>query len=191
MWKKEHIRTILLLIAVAIVALVVNATRTPILQAAAQQGRISKVKAWDLSGIRLVDNWRPRTIGSQYGSDPSRSPAMTAQRIDIMTAKKFFDDGQCIFIDARPPASFEQGHIKGSLNWNCDDFDTCLKKFGMTIPKNACVVAYCNGGPCDASPHLAMALLAEGWQDVYLFEGGLEEWKAYQLPLETGTGSQK
>jgi rhodanese-related sulfurtransferase len=103
-----------------------------------------------------------------------------------LTAKDFLDKGECIFLDARTPDVYAEDHIRGARNWPADSFDTYLTTVGEEVPKEGCVVAYCIGGTCDESYHLVMSLLAEGYKEVYLYEGGIEGWKLADLPVETG-----
>jgi rhodanese-related sulfurtransferase len=202
-WKSEILRTALLAFAVIILALIVNVLRTPFLQQAAQDAKITRAKAFDLSGLPVVDNWahagwrymnnqpQPSDLrGTEPGPRPGSAPQVWVLD-DILKAKQFHDEGQCIFLDARAPDVYAEGHIPGAINWPSDSFDSYLQKLGDTIPKDQCVVAYCIGGSCDESNHLAQSLLLEGWQEVYLFTGGINEWKASGFPVEAGSGPEK
>jgi rhodanese-related sulfurtransferase len=51
------------------------------------------------------------------------------------------------------------------------------------IPKDAAVVVYCSGPACPQSRAAGDKLVALGFTDVRVFEGGLEAWKAAGRPV--------
>jgi 3-mercaptopyruvate sulfurtransferase SseA len=63
-----------------------------------------------------------------------------APRISLADAKKAFDEGTAIFIDTHPKATYDLGHIPGSLNITMQDFEA---KFD-SIPKGKKIIAYCS-----------------------------------------------
>lgn len=185
MWKRDIIKALVIVIVSTVLALIVNFVRTPALDAMAVKGTITDAKAYDLSGVPLIATWAenkgwttPPT--KDRGEEPAYWP------IDTLTAEDFLDKGDCIFLDARGPEEFAEGHVPGARNWPSDSFDTYLETLGEEVEKEGCVVAYCIGGTCDESYHLVMSLLAEGYKEVYLYEGGIEEWQLFDLPVETG-----
>ena len=50
------------------------------------------------------------------------------------------------------------------------------------------IVVYCNGGDCDDSETAALLLRDMGIpnQKLFVYGGGIAEWKANGLPVETG-----
>jgi rhodanese-related sulfurtransferase len=52
------------------------------------------------------------------------------------------------------------------------------------LPRHAEIVVYCSGPACPQSRAAAEKLTQLGYEGVWLFEGGLEAWKAAGLPLE-------
>ena len=55
---------------------------------------------------------------------------------------------------------------------------------GGAIARDTSIVVYCSGPTCPQSRAAAEKLVALGFTDVDLFEGGLEEWRAAGRPLE-------
>ena len=51
------------------------------------------------------------------------------------------------------------------------------------------LVVYCSGYGCPDSFDLAMRLLAAGYRDVLVFEGGFPAWQDAGLPVMTGAGN--
>ena len=61
-------------------------------------------------------------------------------RITLEEAKKDYDAGTAVIIDSRPEGSYNQEHIKGSLNIPFGSPDT---KFSE-IPKGKKIIVYCS-----------------------------------------------
>ena len=106
--------------------------------------------------------------------------------IPIDATKKYFDEG-AIFIDGREPAEFAQGHIKGAINISYKEFkDLPVEKkteIMKDIPKNRVIVSYCGGGECEISIDNAYEFAKIGYENVYIYLGGLLEWKSKSYPL--------
>jgi 3-mercaptopyruvate sulfurtransferase SseA len=52
------------------------------------------------------------------------------------------------------------------------------------------VIVYCNGGDCDDSIHLATdlsSLYGIPTENIYVYEGGLNQWVENQMPVTSGT----
>jgi rhodanese-related sulfurtransferase len=58
-----------------------------------------------------------------------------------------------------------------------------------SLPKDTEIITYCNGPSCPQSSQAAEKLLNLGYTNVRAYEGGLEEWKAAGLSVETLEGS--
>ena len=89
-----------------------------------------------------------------------------------------------LFIDARDPEEFEDGHISGAINlpyFSIDEYISRLDKVDKTDP----VVAYCEGADCDMSIRLGNELFARGYKKVFVFFGGWEEWEKAKYPVVT------
>jgi rhodanese-related sulfurtransferase len=88
-----------------------------------------------------------------------------------------------IFIDARDQWDHSEGHIPGSLNipeFSFESEDIDLKK----IDKDKLLIVYCDGDDCDTSKRLALQILKLGYANVYVYLGGMNEWKDAGLPIE-------
>jgi rhodanese-related sulfurtransferase len=115
------------------------------------------------------------------------------QLIDGGQATQLFHDPRfqqnvIVFIDARDEDHYQQGHIPGAY-----EFDPYHpeKYFDTVLPvcqKAEQVVIYCNGGDCDDSETAAILLRDVGIpnQKLFVYGGGITEWKTSRLPVETG-----
>lgn len=98
-------------------------------------------------------------------------------RIDF--AKALFDK-KYQFIDARDIDDYNAGHIQGAINivyHHIEDYKQKLEE----LPKDRVYVAYCSSA-CDVSIDLAYAMAKMGFNKVYIFHGGWDEWKAAGYP---------
>lgn len=108
-------------------------------------------------------------------------------------AAEFFRDpglaeGRIVFIDARDDAHYAAGHIPGALPF---DHYRMEKYVAEAVGAGAVaerIVVYCNGGECEDSALVAGDLLALGVTagKVYVYAGGIAEWRSHGMPVETG-----
>ena len=82
-------------------------------------------------------------------------------------------------VDVRAAEDFAKGHIPGAVNLPKEKWDSFA---GLSTEKNN--IIYCYSEVC----HLAAAgakKFAENGFSVMELEGGFEEWKNYNLPIES------
>jgi rhodanese-related sulfurtransferase len=108
-------------------------------------------------------------------------------RLSLSGAKDRFDRKASIFLDARPPEEYKEGHIPGALSFYADDFEkTAPQVLPLLTDKTKEIVAYCHGTSCDLSIHLAQKLAEQGYSNVKVFFGGWPEWKKAGYPITQG-----
>lgn len=89
-----------------------------------------------------------------------------------------------VIIDARISVDRKQGFIEGSRS--LPDIDTTCGTLEKVIPgKSRPVLFYCNGVKCGRSVKSINIAQACGYQKIYWFRGGFEEWKAKGYPFVT------
>ena len=87
-----------------------------------------------------------------------------------------------IFVDAREPEYYQEGHIKGA--WNIPFFLELVFKLDSLQGKDAPMVIYCSSDECGSSEDLAYELQAEGFSNLLVFKGGWTAWNASGHPIE-------
>lgn len=75
--------------------------------------------------------------------------------------------------------AYDAKHIPGSIQ--CDDIDRAKKNLN---PEEE-IVLYCAGPTCYASAACYEMLKKAGYKNLYRYEGGIEDWEAAGLPLES------
>ena len=73
--------------------------------------------------------------------------------------------------------AFDQMHIPGSLHFNS------VAEAIERLNRNEETVVYCSGKPCRSSIDAYVALRHAGFENLYRYSGGLEEWQDAHYPL--------
>jgi len=102
-------------------------------------------------------------------------------------ARNLFQSGAALFLDARDSEGFVEGHIKGALNLPINQFETVFPNLADRLSQAALIVTYCSDVTCHMSDELAQSLLLNGFSNVLVYLGGVEEWEQMGQPLETGS----
>lgn len=109
--------------------------------------------------------------------------------MSIQVAKKMFDKGSAIFIDARPNMKFRKATIAGSINIPDKKFD----KFKNQLPANMKkpLITFCGGYACAKSHKVAKKLKKMGYKKVFVYAGGEPEWKKAKYARAKGGAASK
>ena len=99
--------------------------------------------------------------------------------ITLDQALEFYQKGT-VFVDAREPEYYQEGHIKGA--WNIPFFLELVFKLDSLQGKDAPMVIYCSGDECGSSEDLAYELQAEGFSNLLVFKGGWTAWNTNGHP---------
>ncbi len=163
--------------------------------------------AFYVDGIELkhkpkpIGHWQSSSQPPIPGFNPS-SPSTSAEastptplpgepnpfpRLSLMGVKERFDKKSCVFLDARKPEEYEEGHIPGALNFYGNEPEKYAPLVMPQLPdKTKEIVAYCHGGGCDLSLQAAKALAEAGYTHVEIFGGGWPEWEKAGYPMTQG-----
>ncbi|HKZ15954.1 MAG TPA: rhodanese-like domain-containing protein [Geobacteraceae bacterium] len=121
----------------------------------------------------------------------SSPPSISAGQGDIpmpaglMQVKEMFDRKEAVLVDARDDLVFGREHIKGAVPMPVGLFDRRIADFTAKVPLSAAVVVYCSGYGCHDSMTIGKKLMARGYRQVFVYEGGYPEWKDAGLPVES------
>lgn len=112
--------------------------------------------------------------------------------IDGEKALELFQDprrteGLVIFVDARNPEHYQEGHIPGAYEFDYYHYDNYLAAVVPACQNAQQVVVYCTGGKCDDS-RLAANFLGGIMpkEKLMVYGGGITEWTEKRLPIEKG-----
>ncbi|MGA2669406.1 MAG: rhodanese-like domain-containing protein [Ignavibacteria bacterium] len=138
-----------------------------------------------LDSIRRVSD-SLKTITKKRTEDSLKALNNTASQdftkpIDIRLdfAKALFDK-HYQFIDARDESDYKAGTIQGAMNIPYHKLDQFKDKLNA-LPKEKVYVVFCSAS-CDVSIDLAYAMAKMGFNKLYIFHGGWDEWKNAGYP---------
>ncbi len=97
-------------------------------------------------------------------------------------------EGDVVFLDARRPARYREGHVPGAYSASLED-EQVLDELMPMLENASIVVVYCTGGDCEDSVFLARDLVYRHGLDrdlIWIFEGGWNEWTAAGAPVKEG-----
>jgi rhodanese-related sulfurtransferase len=97
-------------------------------------------------------------------------------------------DGRIVFVDARNPDDYQEGHIPGAYELDPYHPDRELETVLPICQAADEVVVYCTGGDCEDSDTAAILLRDDGvpGEKLFVYGGGFKAWEAAHLPVETG-----
>jgi rhodanese-related sulfurtransferase len=103
--------------------------------------------------------------------------------ITLDQVKRLLDERRGVFLDARNPDEFAEGHIIGSKNIPYQEVDKHFEEM-MTIPQDTLVVIYCTGPDCELGRGLADFMGNMEFKHLYLYDEGWEGWQKANMPFE-------
>ena len=135
------------------------------------------------SGIALVGQWDTSqgVITAKVKNDVSINDLEIG---DVTLAKELYDSGAFLFVDARSPDDYEEGHIKGAVSLPVGQFDEKIEAFLEQFPPEKEIVTYCSGRTCEDSHRLAQLLMEFGYTEISVFIDGYPGWEAQGHPIE-------
>jgi len=89
---------------------------------------------------------------------------------------KIINNPDFIIIDARNPEYYAKDRIGNAINIFPYGDEQKMMSAIFNLPMDKKLLVYCDGGNCDASHKLAELLIALGYNKVFIYTGGWEEW---------------
>lgn len=125
-----------------------------------------------------------RSDGLPWVGDWSATSPTTTDGLEISLeeAMVLFFSKESVFLDARHPEAYAQGHIEGALNLPWVFFEERAPAVLADVPKETPIVTYCDGEGCGLSRELATALIARGYEQVRVLVNGWSLWLDHGLP---------
>ena len=89
---------------------------------------------------------------------------------------------QLTLIDSRITSDRNEGFIEGSISLPNTE-TSCESLEGVIPDKTEPALFYCNGIKCGRSAKAAQIAIDCGYNQIYWFRGGIEEWREKKFPL--------
>jgi rhodanese-related sulfurtransferase len=111
----------------------------------------------------------------------SRSRASAESALSSQELVRLMNQGALV-LDIRKPEEFAAGHVNGAKQLSSDQ----ILKAGDTFKryKDRPVIVYCDSGSLAAAA--VRQLQAQGFTKAFLLRGGLNSWRAENLPVAKG-----
>jgi rhodanese-related sulfurtransferase len=106
--------------------------------------------------------------------------------ITLSETYKLYQNKKAVFVDARDPFSFEEGHIAGAINIYPDEVLLHLPRLKAQLSPDSIVITYCDGPQCPLSKETAYALLKQGVPTVRVLIDGWKLWTNAGYPIGQG-----
>ncbi|HBA88653.1 MAG TPA: rhodanese-like domain-containing protein [Geobacter sp.] len=137
-------------------------------------------------------SWNRTLLTGAWKGEPTQQVEVAQQGavlpmpIGLAQVKELSDAGQALLVDARSSASYAEEHIAGALTLPLEEARGKSASLRGRFPAGATIIAYCNGFSCHDSMELGKLLIQAGYSSVYVFEGGLPEWRDAGHPVAKG-----
>ncbi len=110
---------------------------------------------------------------------------MAVKEITREELKAKLDGGEgIVVVETLGPRYYEDAHLPGAINIPHTEVDELAPR--LLPDKSAQVVVYCSNRACQNSPQAARRLAALGYENVYDYEEGKQDWIEAGLPTESG-----
>ncbi len=138
-------------------------------------------------GLALLANaWHPGGLDLFIAPPATGELPADPLQISLEEAARRHADGSAVFVDARSPADYAAGHIRGAVSGPDQEFDRWIEGFIAATEPETVIVAYCEGSRCELSKSIAEKLADLGYANARYLPDGWGRWKAKGLPTETG-----
>ncbi|HEU5027879.1 MAG TPA: DUF4440 domain-containing protein [Spirillospora sp.] len=138
---------------------------------------------WTIANLQLSGPLRPPTAPPPFApaTDPEGAgDSETISRDELRTA---IGAGTAVTVDALPAPAYDRRHLPSALNLTAEDAPASA---GDVLPDRAArIVVYSTDTSCTRGPDLAAELKRLGYRNVRLYAGGIEDWVAAGLPVES------
>jgi rhodanese-related sulfurtransferase len=105
--------------------------------------------------------------------------------VTLEEAHRLWQEGQTLFVDARPAEEYAELHIKGAMSVPLENLER-LKDTGILgIPRDRRILVYCSDTRCDLALKMARHLRSLGFTQVMAFLGGFSAWDEAGYEVDT------
>jgi rhodanese-related sulfurtransferase len=142
------------------------------------------VQQWPL----VSQSWRGELAErlSQVRDQRRQEQFQGVKTVNLAQAYALFQQGQGLFIDARPADEFNELHVPKSLNIPPDIVPAGVAEKVAGLAKDKEIVVYCGQVSCDLALKVAEKLQALGFTRVTAYIGGFRAWDEAGYPADTG-----
>jgi rhodanese-related sulfurtransferase len=137
----------------------------------------------------IVGNLLRQTSIPLFGFSPPKAASVDQIKIPEITLGEAHDlylKNKVVFVDARDPFSFEEGHISGAINIYPDEIAQHAAQLKKMVSVGSVVITYCDGPKCPLSKQTAQGLQLQGLPVVKVLVDGWSLWQKAGYPVAKG-----
>ncbi len=108
----------------------------------------------------------------------SKAEKLEGGTITYEQIKARINNPEFIIIDARSPEDYAKGRIGDAKNIFPYGDEAQYFEQIYTLERGKKYLIYCTGGDCDLSHHLAEDMQTAGFENIFIYVGGWEDWVA-------------
>ena len=112
---------------------------------------------------------RPRAPNEQVTDG---MPPETRYDVTLDEIRELVRNGDAVIIDARWPADFARGHVRGAFNMPAGGEEAYMLQIGKSVTPNKLIIIYCNGPRCRSSDMVYAYLAPRGYTNMRVFKPG-------------------
>ena len=134
-----------------------------------------------------VNGVRPEGLVVPGSWDPSVAAGMQNPGFGLITpddAWSWYTQEKVLFVDAREPYAYEQGHLPGALNVPTHNIEKYLEHLQSLVKAGIVLIPYCESPDCPLSYELAGILKTYGIYPVRVLNQGWIGWYEAGFPYE-------
>ncbi len=98
----------------------------------------------------------------------------TRYDITLDEIRKRVRNSDAAIIDARWPAEFARGHVRGAFNVPASEKEAHMAQISQNVAPQQFIIIYCNGPRCNASDMVYEYLVPQGFTNMRVFKPGWE-----------------
>lgn len=102
-----------------------------------------------------------------------------AEPIGTLELAEWLKKGNVQVVDVRSFQEYETGHIPEAVSFPIDE----LEEYLTELPKDKEIIVYCRGPYCVYAAQAVELLRAQGFAAIR-FEGGVQDWREYQMQIQ-------
>ena len=142
------------------------------------------MQQWEL----VHRSWRGELVShlEQVRDQRRQKQFQGVKTVNLAQAYALFQQGQALFVDARPADEFNELHVPKSLNIPPDLVAAGVAEKVADLARDREIVVYCGQANCDLALKVAEKLQTLGFTRVTAYVGGFRAWDEAGYPADTG-----
>ena len=118
------------------------------------------------------------------GSDRSYAESVVGiPLLELNDAEALWRDPSTVFVDVRPAAHYDFGHIAGAISLPEEEFQLRFPELKPRLERARAIVVYCKSVDCGQSLWSALRLRDAGLRQTRIYPHGWNEWYNRGLPI--------